>query len=161
MDQKKSVAGDIIMGFILIVSGIAIVINSSHMKVFRTFLDAPGLFPMILGFIFIILGMMLCIPAIRLNGISELKKTFSKSQLLVFIKDDKTFRVMVLLLLMVVYIYILIGKVHFTIATAIYLFFTMLYLKSTSWWKNLIISILASVLISVVFKYGFRIPLPM
>jgi len=161
MDQKKSVAGDIIMGFILIVSGIAIIINSSHMKVFRTFLDAPGFFPMILGFIFIILGMMLSIPAIRSNGISELKKTFSKSQLLAFIKDDKTFRVTVLLLLMIVYVFILIGKVHFTIATAIYLFFTMLYLKSTSWWKNLIISILASVLISVVFKYGFRIPLPM
>jgi len=160
MDNEKELTGDILVGFILLVSGVAMIIVALGMKVFRSFLDAPGFFPFILGCIFVLLGAALSFPALKRVGFSSVKATFSKSSLLSFIKDDKTLRVTILLTLMFVYVYILIGRINFTIATSLYLFLTMLYIKSTKWWSALIISIVASVAISVVFKYGFRIPLP-
>lgn len=160
MENENDRSGNIIMGFLLIISGISTGIVALGMKVFRNFLDAPGFFPLILGCIFVLLGAVLCIPALRHSGLAPVKSMFSKASLLQFIKNDKTLRVFVLLSLMFIYVYVLIGKMHFAIATCIYLFFTMLYLKSTKWYLALIISIVASVSIAVVFKYGFRIPLP-
>jgi hypothetical protein len=160
MDNDKELSGDILMGFLLMVSGIAIAIVALGMKVFRNFLDAPGFFPLILGCIFILLGAALCFPALKKVGFSTLKVMFSKSNLSDFLHNDKTLRVTILLGLMFGYVFILIGRLNFTVATSIYLFLTMLYIKSTKWWLALIYSIVASVLISVVFKYGFRIPLP-
>ncbi|QEN09180.1 tripartite tricarboxylate transporter TctB family protein [Oceanispirochaeta crateris] len=160
MNNEKDMTGDIIMGFLLIISGIAIVVVALGMKVFRNFLDAPGFFPLMLGCVFVLLGAALSFPALKKVGLSTLKDTFSKSNLSKFFKDDKTLRVTILLALMFVYVYFLIGWLNFTVATFLYLFFTMLYIKSTKWWMVIIISIVASVTISVVFKYGFRIPLP-
>ncbi|HHT80672.1 MAG TPA: tripartite tricarboxylate transporter TctB family protein [Spirochaetales bacterium] len=160
MDNEKDLTGDILMGFLLMVGGVAIAIVALGMKVFRNFLDAPGFFPLILGCIFVLLGAALSFPALKKVGFSSVKATFSKTNLMEFFKNDKTLRVTVLLALMFTYAYILIGRINFTVATSIYLFLTMLYIKSTKWWLALIISIVASVAISVVFKYGFRIPLP-
>lgn len=160
MNNEKDMTGDIIMGFLLIISGIAIAIVALGMKVFRNFLDAPGFFPLILGCIFVLLGVALSFPALKKAGFSTVKNTFSKSTLSAFFKNDKTLRVTILLALMFIYAYILIGRINFTVATSLYLFFTMLYIKSTKWWLVVLISIVASVTISVVFKYGFRIPLP-
>jgi len=160
MDNENELSGNIIVGLLLIVSGISISIVALQMKVFRDFLDAPGFFPLILGCIFVLLGAVLSIPALRQSGFTPVKNMFAKSNLILFVKNDKTLRVTVLLAMMFVYVFILIGRMHFAIATAIYLFATMLFLKSTKWWLALIISIVASVCIAVVFRYGFRIPLP-
>jgi hypothetical protein len=59
-----------------------------------------------------------------------------------------------------VYIYGLVGRVHFSIATALYLFATFWYLKSTTVVKNIIISVISALVISAVFQYAFKIPLP-
>lgn len=160
MEREKEMTGDIIMGFLLMIGGVAIVIVALGMKVFRNFLDAPGLFPFILGCIFVLLGAALTFPALKKVGFSTVKETFAKSNLVLFIKNDMTIRVTIILALMFAYVYILVGRINFTVATSIYLFLTMLYIKSTKWWLALIISIVASLGISVVFKYGFRIPLP-
>jgi len=160
MDNENNLSENIIMGFLLILGGVSVSIVALRMKVFKNFLDAPGFFPLILGCIFVLLGAVLFIPALKQSGFTPVKKMFAKPSLVQFIKNDKTLRVAVLLVLMFAYVYILIGKMHFAIATSIYLFLTMLYLKSTKWWMALLLSIIASVLISVVFKYGFRIPLP-
>ena len=160
MDKEKDMTGDIIMGFLLMGTGVAIAIVALGMKVFRSFLDSPGFFPLILGCIFVLLGAALTFPALKKVGFSTIKVTFSKSNLQEFLKNDKTLRVTIILALMYAYVYILIGRINFTVATSIYLFLTMLYIKSTKWWMALIISIVASLAISIVFKYGFRIPLP-
>lgn len=160
MEKEKGMTGDIIMGFLLMISGVAIAVVALGMKVFRSFLDGPGFFPLILGCIFVLLGAALAVPALRKVGFSTVKETFSKSNLLAFIKHEMTLRVFIILALMFGYTYILIGRINFMVATSIYLFLTMLYIKSTKWWIALIISVAASLLISLTFKYGFRIPLP-
>ena len=62
---------------------------------------------------------------------------------------------------MVVYIYGLLGRVHFIIATSIYLIANFLYLKATKqWWLGIIIAVAMSVIVFYAFKLGFGISMP-
>ena len=63
--------------------------------------------------------------------------------------------------MMVVYIYVLLGRVHFIIATSIYLIANFLYLKATKqWWLGIIIAVAMSVIVYYAFKLGFGISMP-
>ena len=78
-----------------------------------------------------------------------------------FITSDSTIRVVVLVAMMVVYIYVLLGRVHFIIATSIYLIANFLYLKATKqWWMGIIIAVAMSVIVYYAFKLGFGISMP-
>lgn len=160
MKVRGGVFGDLVMGILLIVFGIWVCIESLQMKIFSTFLDAPGLFPFILSILFVILGVMLLSSALRRKGLAAAKSILNAEFLTAFFKDEKTIRTLILIGLMAIYIFVLVGRVHFFIASVAYLVATMLYLKSTKLWKIIVISVIASALICVTFKYGFRIPLP-
>lgn len=157
---KKTGTSDLIMGVLLFVFGIYLIVESLGMKVFNTFLDAPGFFPLILGIIFCLFGIVMFNGALKGGSVEAAKKTFHKDSLKALILKPETKRVVILSFFMVVYIYGLIGRIHFTIATTLYLLVTFWYLKSTNWLKNIIISVLSGVLISVIFQYVFKIPLP-
>lgn len=160
MNVRKHLFGDLVVGIALILFGIITAVVSLKMKIFKTFLDAPGLFPLMLGCLFVVLGLMLLVPSLRDGAVGEAKKSLGKQAILEFARDDKTIRTLILIAFMVIYIFVLIGRIPFTLASWLYLMATMLYLKSTKIWKIILISTLASVLISVAFRYGFRIPLP-
>ncbi|MFA5698576.1 MAG: tripartite tricarboxylate transporter TctB family protein [Sphaerochaeta sp.] len=159
-EQKKTTTSDLIMGVLLGIFGVYLMVAALNMKVYNTFLDAPGFFPLILGGIFLVFGVVMVIGSLKAGGVQSTKESFSKHNLLAIALDPQTKRVVILAALMVVYIYGLVGRVHFTLATFLYLFFTFLYLKSTKIHWNILISVIASVLISVVFRYLFVIPLP-
>lgn len=161
MDQKvKTTASDLVMGVLLIGFGIFLIIESLGMKVFNSFLDAPGFFPFILGFIFIAFGLLMLIGAIKGGSVEAAKQSFHLESLKEKFLNPQTKRVVILSFFMVIYIYGLIGRIHFAIATTLYLFVTFFYLKSTTLVKNIIISVVAAILISAVFQYVFKIPLP-
>jgi len=157
---NRKAAGDFIISVLLIIIGIYVMIEALNMKVFRYFIDAPGLFPLILGAILTVLGAILAIQSLKNGAWPALKVVFSKESVKDFIMNDKTVRALVLIALMIVYIYVLIGRVHFAIATMLYLTATMFYLRATKWWIILIISAVATAVICVAFQYGFRVPLP-
>ncbi len=159
-ETKRIAAADLVMGVLLVIFGGYLIESSLKMKVYRTFLDAPGFFPLLLGCIFIILGGMMTFTAIKRRGFHHLKRTFSGETFGALFRNAKFKRVMVLTGLMVVYIFGLIGRIHFTIATVIYLFLTFLFLKSTSIIKITIISVVTSLAISSLFTRVFHIPLP-
>ncbi|MBE3140015.1 MAG: hypothetical protein IMZ53_05465, partial [Thermoplasmata archaeon] len=48
----KMAAADLVMGIFLIAFGGVLIWASLNMKIYKTFLDAPGFFPFILGIIF-------------------------------------------------------------------------------------------------------------
>ena len=50
-EMKKYGTADLIMGIFLIVFGVLLISASLQMKVYKTFLDAPGFFPLLLGII--------------------------------------------------------------------------------------------------------------
>ena len=157
---KKTTASDLIMGVLLLAFGIYLIVESLGMKVFNSFLDAPGFFPFILGIIFCLFGIVMLIGAIRGGSVAATKSTFRKDSLIALFLSPESKRVVILSFFMVVYIYGLIGRIHFAIATFLYLVVTFWYLKSTTWLKNIIISVLSALLISAIFQYVFKIPLP-
>lgn len=159
-EKMKSSASDLIMGVILVIFSIFLGVSALRMRVYNTFLDAPGFFPLILGIIFFAFGLVMIISAVRSGSVEAAKKAFSKNNLITVLLDSQTKRVIILSFFMVVYIYGLIGRVHFTVSTFLYLMATFLYLKSTTLVKSAIISIVSALLISAVFQYLFKIPLP-
>lgn len=156
----KMAAADLIMGLFLIVFGGVVIWTSLNMKVYKTFLDAPGFFPFILGIIFIFLGSIMTLSSWRRKGYEQIKSGLGKFKIIHLFQNIKVHRVMTLISFMVIYIFILIDRINFTIATILYLFFTLCYLKSTNIIKITIISITASLLISAFFTRFFHIPLP-
>jgi len=62
--------------------------------------------------------------------------------------------------LLFLYIFVLLGRVHFIIATAVYLFLSMFIVKASAWYKLVIISIAISVGVAYLFGNLFKIPLP-
>lgn len=142
------------------IAGIYVAIEALNMKVFRNFTDAPGFFPLFLGVILFLLGAILALQSLANGAWPASKVVFSKTSVISFMKNDTTLRSLILIALLVIYIYVLIGRMHFAIATMLYLVSTMLYLRATEWWKILIISSIATAFVCLVFQYGFRIPLP-
>ena len=51
MEEKKNrnAAKDLFCGLLLVLFGIYVIIASLNMKVYNTFIDAPGFFPTIIG----------------------------------------------------------------------------------------------------------------
>jgi len=156
----KMAAADLVMGIFLITFGGVVIWASSNMKIYKTFLDAPGFFPFILGIIFVGLGAIMTSSSLHRKGYEDIRQSIKHFNLTHLSKNIEIRRVMVLIILMAIYIFVLIGRIHFTLATALYLFFTLYYLKSASLFKIIIISIVAAFVISTFFTKFFHIPLP-
>jgi len=157
---EKLAAADLIMGILLVIFGGVVVWSSLNMKIYKTFLDAPGFFPFILGIIFIGLGILMILSSMKRKGYEQLTQGIKKFNAFNLLQSVQFKRVIILIALMVFYIFVLVDRIHFTIATTIYLFLTLYYLKSTSLLKIIIISIATAFLISTFFTEFFEIPLP-
>lgn len=163
MEEKKNrnAAKDLFCGILLILFGIYVIVTSLGMKVYNTFIDAPGFFPTIVGAVIVLLGGVLAFIGMKLGGFQELKEVFNGAFLKQFFTSDSTVRVVVLVAMMAVYIYILLGRMHFIIATSIYLIANFLYLKATKqWWLGIIIAVAMSAIVYYAFKLGFGITMP-
>lgn len=159
-EYKDHSAADLVMGCFLILFGTAVGLASTKMPIYKNFLDAPGFFPFLLGVIFISLGSMMTFSALKRKGFSQLKLSLSKSSRAVFLKDPRVKKASILIVLMMIYIFGLVGRIHFTLATFLYLMGTFLFLKSTKLWKMVLISLVTAIAISSLFSYVLRIPLP-
>lgn len=163
MEEKKNrnAAKDFFCGILLVLFGIYVIIDSLNMKVYNTFLDAPGFFPTIIGGVLVVLGAVLAFIGFKLGGAKELKEVLNAQFIKEFVASDSTVRVLILVAFMVWYIWILLGRLHFIDATTIYLFVTFMYLKATkNWAVSLIIAVAVSVAVYYAFKLGFGITMP-
>lgn len=163
MQEKKdrSAAKDLVSGIVLVLFGLFVLFDALNMKVYNTFLDAPGFFPAIVGAVIAVLGLIVAYIGFRLGGIKQLKEIVNGESLKTFVTHDETIRVLILIVMMVVYIWGFLGRVHFIIATSIYLIANFLYLKATKqWWLSVIIAVAMSVAVYYAFKLGFKITMP-
>lgn len=163
MQEKKerNAAKDFASGIVIVLLGIFILVDALHMKIYNTFLDAPGFFPAIVGGVIIVLGAVLAFIGFKLGGARELKEVLNGPYLKKFITGDATVRVLILIAMMVIYIWGLLGRIHFIIATSIYLIANFLYLKATKyWWLSIIIAVAMSAIVYYAFKLGFGITMP-
>ena len=159
--KKRNAVKDMLSGLALVLFGIYVIIESKNMRVYNTFIDAPGFFPMIIGFVMAILGAVLGYIGFKAGGVKELKEVCTAEFLKKFFMEDSTVRVLILLAMMIVYIYGLVGRMHFIVASAIYLLANFLYLKAVKkWWVAAIIAVVTYVVAYYAFRLGFGIILP-
>ena len=158
-EQKKhNAAKDLFSGVLLVLLGIYIVNDALNLKVYNTFIDAPGFFPTIVGTVIAVLGTVLTFIAIKLGGVQELKEVCNAGAVRAFLTDDGTRRVVILIAMMAVYIWGLLGRLHFIASTSIYLIANFLYLKATErWWVSVLIAAATSAIVYYTFKLGFGI----
>ena len=159
--KQRNAAKDFVSGILLVLVGILIVVDALHLKIYNTFIDAPGFFPTIVGSIIALLGAVLAFIGWKLGGAGELKEVLNADFLKAFFTGESTVRVVILIAMMVIYIWGLLGRMHFILATSIYLTANFLYLKANrQWWLSIVIAVLTSVIVYYAFKLGFGIAMP-
>jgi hypothetical protein len=159
--NNPNIAGaDFIFAILLVVMGFGSMMASLKMPIYNSFLDSPGFFSFILGGVFIVLGILLMRTAVKQDGYEQMKELLSVKKLKQYVKSWVFMRVLILIALMIFYIFALIGKIHFVLATIIYLVITLCYLKATSIINIIIISTGVALGINLLFTKLFNIPLP-
>ena len=131
---------------------------------------SPALMPLFIGAIVGILSILLIIKN-KTNFIEYLKnnKNNSKVRDQISIKDaimhyreNQLIRFVITLVLLILYIFVFIGRMPFVLATFLYLVLNMIIFREKGFaiWKLVIISIVMSVLINYGFGIVAKIPLP-
>ena len=161
-EQKhRNAAKDFVSGVVLVLFGVFIIVDALNLKIYNTFLDAPGFFPTIVGAVLALLGGILAFIGFRLGGLAELKEILNGRFLKRFVTDESTVRVLILIALMAVYVWVLLGRMHFILATGLYLTANFLYLKANRhWWVSVLIAAATSAIVFYAFKLGFGISMP-
>ncbi len=120
---------------------------------------SPGFLPTVLGALLLLLSITLFLKSIRGCGLH-----FQFSSLLSWCKQavfDTDIRLMVVgMLIMGLYAYLLIGLLPYWLSSVIFLIALMVFLRATSLWKILLISILSVGLVIVLFQVVFNVSLP-
>ena len=164
MDKKELRKKDLFASLILLGIGIWVFIESLKMifvdlpgvKTVGWFV-APGVFPIILSIGLILMSCIILAIAVKESGgikkgdWERIKKYLKSKDFLIILSEVG---------LLFLYIFVLLGRVHFIIATAVYLFLSMFIVKASAWYKLVIISIAISVGVAYLFGNLFKIPLP-
>lgn len=120
---------------------------------------APGIFPIFVGGVLTLLSLILLARSIIKTGKID-SNDLSKARN--YLKSKHFQRFAFALGLLTIYIVVMIGRVHYAIATFIYLLATMLVFrrKGFKFWKMLIIAILFTLAVTYGFGNLAMIPLP-
>ena len=177
--NHKMAGADLLTSLCLMGFGAAVIINSNGMKVFRMLIVSPGLFPMILGWVFVVAGLVMFIVAVKNGGLRQAKRYLSADYFRAVLHSPKTKRGSVIFLSILAYVllfgndyfamlnfYFTVGNtiiqvnVGFILVTAAYLFGTFVYLKAMTARNAAIVSLVSAILIFYAFNKGFGIPVP-
>lgn len=154
---KELSSRDFISSIVLIGACIFVILVSSRMRVYRSFSDSPAIFPVTIATIIGICSISLFIDSIKRGALQEIKKVWAQKNEL--IKTSALSRIIIIAGMIIIYGFFLVRHMHFTLATFIFLFGIMTYLK-IFWITNLLISAGIALSISYVFGTIFNIPLP-
>ena len=176
LEKTKSGYIDFISGIVLLVFSTIVfvygiyIINTMNLGKGVEWYTSPALMPLFIGAIIGILSVLLIIKN-KTNFIEYLKnnKNNSKVRNQISIKDaimhyreNQLIRFVITLVLLILYIFVFIGRMPFVLATFLYLVLNMIIFREKGFaiWKLVIISIVMSVLINYGFGIVAKIPLP-
>ncbi len=180
MNDKHKMAGpDFLSAIVLILLGVAMYSAASNMRVFRTLIVSPGLFPMILGGVFVLCGLVMLGISLRHGGFGKGLRLLSPANLAEVSRSPRFRRGGTVFLLILAYVCLFGNSIlellnfHFTVQGAIipvntgfilltfaFLFATFKYLKAMSGVAAFLLSLTVAVLVFYVFNKGFGIPVP-
>lgn len=152
-DFLSSIVLILLAGFVLFES------RTIYLKSGKEMYVSPALIPILLGSLLMILAVALLVNSLKDGGVSarckEMKETWSA-----IVSDPNTKRMLIGLAFMVLYTFILLGRLPFIASTIIFMVLLMKYLGAGSWPKIVGISVVITILIYVLFEVCFRVPLP-
>lgn len=171
MKESNMPKADFLMSIVLMFFGIFVMILSFQMPDFADQnvnpYSAPGVVPAMLGVIFILMGIIMLIRSISRKGY---RLGITVTNIATWFKDHTTHRFLITLSLSVVYALILLGRIHFLLATGLYMFsFVVLfeYKRGSGLFaqkKTILMALLLAVLTSGsiygVFRYLFLVNFP-
>ena len=171
MKESNMPKADFLMSVALICFGVFVIVVSSQMpdlteQNFNRF-SAPGLVPSVLGVIFIILGLVMLIRSVIRKGY---RIQIGLQHITAWLKDRSTRRFLTTLGLSVTYALVLLGRLHFFLATSLYMFVFILMFeyqfekKLSQQKKTVFIALFMAVttagVVFGVFRYLFLVNLP-
>ncbi|MCL2000710.1 MAG: tripartite tricarboxylate transporter TctB family protein [Planctomycetes bacterium] len=178
-DDQRLAGPDLITSVALMGLGTAIMIESARMRVFRTIIVSPGLFPFILGAVFVFFGVVIFFLAVRRGGLGQVRRILSIGYFREVWSSPRFRRGMIVFLLILAYVVLFgnpnLARLNFTIAagsgvtavnvgfigvTACYLVATFLFLKAMRLPAALAASLFAATVIFFAFNKGFGVPIP-
>ena len=137
MDKTNLRKADFITSLLLIAFGIFVIVESTKMPMEASYggVDshwyvAPALFPLFVGIVLILLGMMLLGIAIKDGGLSGIIANVRAKKR--FVIDAKVYRILIVAFSLASFIYVFIPRVDFFISIATFLFYltTVFYPES-------------------------------
>ena len=164
-DKKTLRKCDIVFGVFLVILSAAFFLLAFYMPVLaigRTsagpeLSTAPGLMPMVISAALFLMGIILVVSALR-EGSRLSREDFKKA--VAKIKAPESRRMVLMSLIIIVYAFGLLRRVHFLAATFIYLFVFMFLFKAAHPVKIVLISAVTAALIWFFFGQVALIPLP-
>lgn len=159
MNNKQQMAKvDFICSIIIIIFSLFVIFNCIIMPKYDEWglYATPGMPPFIFSAILLIMGIILLRRSVFVQGY---KIQIKRDHLLRLYHSVAVRRFTAALSLVIFYSFLL-GKIHFVIISAIYIFTNIYIFKGTVWWINFIISIATSFAIWLLFKVIFLVPLP-
>lgn len=168
--EENKLKNNFIFGIILSLFSIYIIIESLLMPRYSEiegFYAAPGSVSLLLGISLFFMGFAVFFKSYRAGyrpRFGAFDSVGLKEKLISYFKLDETQRVWVTIGLTVLYVFILIGRMHYIASTSIYLFLAMFFYRDGNLVqrsvKPLLIAVISSVIIFYSFSKIFMIPLP-
>jgi hypothetical protein len=134
-------------------------IGAMNMKIYQFFFVSPGFFPAILGVLFVLFGLALLYTSSIRGGAADARRLLSASNLRSFIASPVLKKGGVVFLLILGYVALL-GEFDFVLLSAAYLMLTFFFLRAAKWYWIIAVSVVAPVLVQLLFSNIFRIPMP-
>lgn len=180
MQKDSRLAGaDLLAALACIALGLFVVSVANDMKVFRLLRVSPGLFPLILGWIFVLCGAILLVMALKRGGLRDAARILSPASLAAVRRSPNFKRGCIVLGLILGYVALFGNRqlaklniitslggqvfavnVGFILLTSGFLFVAFMYLKAMKWPSALTLSLAAAVIVFFSFNKGFGIPIP-
>ena len=164
-DKKLLRKTDIYFGILLFAASVVVFIEVLKMPVELSVAGggtsaaytAPGLMPGVVSLVLMALSIVLITGALK-EGAKVKKEDFRRT--VNWFKNEDSKRIVVSFIIIIIYIFVLIGRISYYAATFLYLFSFMFYCKAGRWYKVLFISVLTTAIIGYAFNKLVLIPLP-
>ena len=160
--EKDSMAGiDFFSAILLMGFSLGIALWSLKMPRFSGWSTAPGLLPLFLCICTFFMSLSLLVSSIKKRGHKEFMIRYRALSLSRFIWDTKTIRSLWIILLTAIYVFVLLDRVPFELASFIYLTATLyIFWRKGGWLKIILISLLLPFATGGIFRGLFVVFLP-
>lgn len=156
--------GDLLVAIALLLICIAVFIDSIRMTFFvdlpgvamNAWLVSPGIVPLVLSTGLLVMISAIIIFSLRANALESLLS----SGISTFFRDEEVAKTILQIALLCVFVFVLLGRVHFGVASTLYLFGAMYVASAGSLFTIGVISLVFSTAIVNLFSYLINIPLP-